>query len=66
MVSELICYDKTWNKSLVYQAFDKEETDAIVRIPLAPIKRSDVMVWKFTPHGRYRDNSAYSVASMAR
>lgn len=50
MLLELVFYHETWNKSLVCQAFDKEEADVVVQIPLAPTKRSDVM---YGPHRRY-------------
>lgn len=51
-----------WNKRLIYNNFNKQEADAICRIPISRGNQPDRIGWKFSRNGHYSVKSGYWVA----
>ena len=63
MVAELIDPDKRWwDREFIMQNFNREDREAILRMPLSRRVISDSLFWTFTKSEDYNVRSRYHVA----
>lgn len=58
----LIDNENKWKADLIQKMFSKEDTEAILSIPLPRRKEKDQMIWHYDKKGKYSIKTSYQVA----
>ena len=61
-VAVLIDNENKWKADLIQKMFSKEDTEAILSIPLPRRKEKDQMIWHYDKKGEYSIKTGYQVA----
>ncbi|KAL5821277.1 hypothetical protein ACOSQ3_023159 [Xanthoceras sorbifolium] len=66
MVKDLILESGGWNSELILNSFNKDDTEAILSLPLPIHKREDIQIWHYTTNGAYSVKSGYWLAENSK